>query len=199
MVCQSQRYLVRAIVWSCFSGMEESFWKIVRENFSTLSRILQLQLQRVSGLSQRLDRKKRQFSLRLYNSLKNESQEFHYAYGLKDSLKTDLCCFPSKNRLARNIQILQVFFLQDLAQNLASFALKMKLFLQDMKNLARKLSYNFFLQDFCEIFCILQEKLHFSARLARFVQDQLSTRSCKSCKNNICKICIFLARQFSLG
>ena len=56
---------------------------------------------------------------------------------------------PSKNRLARNIKILQVFFLQDLAQdlaqnlaqdlaqNLANLALKMKLFLQDMKNLAR--------------------------------------------------------------
>ena len=48
--------------------------------------------------------------------------------------------FPSKNRLARNIQILQVFTLQDLqdlALNLASLALKMKLFLQDIKNLAR--------------------------------------------------------------
>ena len=47
---------------------------------------------------------------------------------------------PSKNRLARNIQILQVFFLQDLqdfALNLASLALTMQLFLQDMKNLAR--------------------------------------------------------------
>ena len=68
---------------------------------------------------------------------------------------------PSKNCLARNIQILQVFFLEDLALNLASLALKMKLFLQDMKNLARKLSYNFFLQDSCKIFYILQEKLHF--------------------------------------
>ena len=48
--------------------------------------------------------------------------------------------YPSKNHLARNIQILQVFFLQDLqdlTQNLASLAIKMKLFLQDMKNLAR--------------------------------------------------------------
>ena len=53
---------------------------------------------------------------------------------------------PSKNHLARNIQIFQVFFLQDLqdlAQNLASLALKMKLFLQDMKNLARILQENF--------------------------------------------------------
>ena len=53
---------------------------------------------------------------------------------------------PSKNRLARNLQILQVFFLQDLqgfALTLASLALKTKLFLQDAdekscKNLARK-------------------------------------------------------------
>ena len=67
------------------------------------------------------------------------------------------------------MQVLQVFFLQDLqdlALNLASFALKMKLFLQELKNLARtckkklqdnflarydlnlarKLSCNFFLQ-----------------------------------------------------
>ena len=43
---------------------------------------------------------------------------------------------PSKNRLARNIRILQGFSLQDLqdlALNLASLALKMKLFLQDVK------------------------------------------------------------------
>ena len=45
---------------------------------------------------------------------------------------------PSKNGLARNMHILQ-----DLAQNLASLALKMKLFLQDMKNLARILQENF--------------------------------------------------------
>ena len=52
---------------------------------------------------------------------------------------------PSKNGLARHMQILQVFILQDLqdlAQNLASLALKMKLFLQDMKNLARILQEN---------------------------------------------------------
>ena len=59
---------------------------------------------------------------------------------------------PSKNHLARNIQILQVFFLQDLALYLASLALKMKLFLQDMKNLAnlaRKIvtRFAYFLQD----------------------------------------------------
>ena len=37
---------------------------------------------------------------------------------------------PSKNRLTSNMQTSQVFFLQDL-QDLASFELKMKLFLQD--------------------------------------------------------------------
>ena len=66
---------------------------------------------------------------------------------------------PSKNRLAKNIEILQVFFLQDLqglALNLASFALKMKLFLQDMKNLVRKNCKIIFLQDF--ILQVLQEK-----------------------------------------
>ena len=57
-----------------------------------------------------------------------------------------LVLIPSKNRLARNIQILQVFFLQDLqdlALNLASLALKMKLFMQDMKYLARILQEKF--------------------------------------------------------
>ena len=52
----------------------------------------------------------------------------------------DTSVYPSKNHLARNIQILQVFFLQDLQDlvlNLASLALKMKLFLQELKNLAR--------------------------------------------------------------
>ena len=46
---------------------------------------------------------------------------------------------PSKNHLARNMQVLQVFFLQDLqdlALNLESLALKIKLFLQELKNLA---------------------------------------------------------------
>ena len=66
----------------------------------------------------------------------------------------------------------------------------MKLFLQDIKdlarilqeklqdnfrarfwsNLARKLSYNF-LTRLLQDFYILQEKLHFSARFARYVQD----------------------------
>ena len=44
------------------------------------------------------------------------------------------------------MQILQVFFLQDLqdlALNLANLALKMKLFLQDMQNLARILQEKF--------------------------------------------------------
>ena len=89
------------------------------------------------------------------------------------------------------MQVLQVFFLQDLqdlALNLASLALKMKLFLQELKNLAlilqelvRKNCKIIFLQDFnhilqenylavfsckflqdrCKIFQFLQEKLHF--------------------------------------
>ena len=49
------------------------------------------------------------------------------------------------------------------------------------------------LQDACKLFHILQEKLHFSARLARF-----SVRSCNSCKKNAYKICIYLARRFLL-
>ena len=102
---------------------------------------------------------------------------------------------PSKNHLARNIHILQVFFLQnlqDLAQNLASLALKMKFFLQDLNNLARFLQENFckilFLQDLdqilqenyltilsCKIlarcFVSCKKSFIFSARLARYVQD----------------------------
>ena len=59
------------------------------------------------------------------------------------------CVVPSKNGLARNILILLVFFLQDLqdlqdfALNLAILALKMKLFLKDLKNLARILQEKF--------------------------------------------------------
>ena len=47
---------------------------------------------------------------------------------------------PSKNHVARITQILQKIFLQDLqelAPSLTSLALKMKLFLQDIKNFAR--------------------------------------------------------------
>ena len=125
---------------------------------------------------------------------------------------------PSKNRLVRIIHILQVFFLQDLqdlAQNLASLALKMKLFLsryeKSCKNLARKFCKIVFLQEFDHIlqenyltnfsckflarfFVSCKKSFIFSARLARF-----SARSCKSCKKNTCKICIFLARPFLLG
>ena len=73
--------------------------------------------------------------------------------------------------------------------NLVSLALKMKLFLQDIKTLQEKItrqfscktlikSYkkvilHFFLQDSCKIVYILQEKLHFSARIARYVQDSV--------------------------
>ena len=79
----------------------------------------------------------------------NQSQKLWTTATSKRSSSTNLPTFsqsavgrsiPSKNRLARNMQILQVFFLQDLqdlALNLASLALKMKLFLQDIKNLAR--------------------------------------------------------------
>ena len=53
---------------------------------------------------------------------------------------------PSKNCLARSIQILQVFFLQDLwnlALNLANLAIKMKSFFARCENLARTLQDNF--------------------------------------------------------
>ena len=82
---------------------------------------------------------------------------------------------------------MQVFFLQDLA-------LKMKLFLQDhtknlamilqeklqdnflarlWSNLARKLPYNFFLQDFCKIYISCKKSFIFSARFARYVAIQV--------------------------
>ena len=64
----------------------------------------------------------------------------------------------SKNHLARKMQVLQEYFLQDLqdlALNLVSLTLKMKLFLQELKNpaltlqeLARKMCKIIFLQDF---------------------------------------------------
>ena len=101
------------------------------------------------------------------------------------------------------MQFLQVFFLQDLqdlAQNLASLALKMKLFLQDTKNLARKNCKIIFLQDLIKImqenylakfsykivarfFISCKKSFIFSARLVRFC-----VRSCKPCKKNTCKI-----------
>ena len=34
MVRQSYKFFVCAIVWSCFSGMEGSFLKIVRDSFT---------------------------------------------------------------------------------------------------------------------------------------------------------------------
>ena len=125
--------------------------------------------------------------------------------------RSSLQQLPSKNSLARNIQILQVFFLQDLQDlslNLASLALKMKLFLQDMKNLARKIYKIIFLQDLIKIlqencltifsckilarfFLSCKKSFIFSARLARFCA--------RSCKKNTCKIWIFLARPFLLG
>ena len=83
---------------------------------------------------------------------------------------------PSKNRLARSIQILQVSFLQDLqdlVQNLASLALKMKLFLQDMKNLARILQENFARKFSCKILIKSCKKIILQFFLARFLQDFL--------------------------
>ena len=75
------------------------------------------------------------------------------------------------------MQVLQVFFfqnLQDLALNLARLALKMKLFLQELKNLAlilhelaRKNCKIIFLQDMIKI---LQEN-YLTFFLARSVQD----------------------------
>ena len=49
----------------------------------------------------------------------------------------------SKSHLARNMQILQVFFLQDPALNLGNLVVKTKLFLQAIKNLARILQVKF--------------------------------------------------------
>ena len=94
--------------------------------------------------------------------------------------------------LARNRQVLQIFFsqnLQDLASNLVHIlqilqrlALKLKFFLQDKK------------QESCKIFISCKKSFIFSARLASF-----NARSCKSCKKNTYKTCIFLARWFLLG
>ena len=114
---------------------------------------------------------------------------------------------PSKNRLARNIQVLQVFFLQDLqdlALNLAQIlksCTKNEAFLarykKSCKKLARKYCKMNFLQDLikvlqenylrifsCKIlarvFISCKKSFIFSARLARF-----NARSCKSCKNKL--------------
>ena len=108
------------------------------------------------------------------------------------------------------MQVLQVFFLQDLqdlALNLARLALKMKIFartekscsdLQDFNHI--KIILQFFLQvlaSSCKIsttfFNFCKKSSIFSASLARF-----HARSCKSCKKNTCKTCIFLARWFLL-
>ena len=66
---------------------------------------------------------------------------------------------------------------------------KNETFLASIQNLAKKLSCNF-LQDSCKIFHILREKVHFSARLARF-----SARSCKSCKKILARF-VFLQDSF---
>ena len=46
----------------------------------------------------------------------------------------------------------------------------------------------------CKIFISCKKSFIFSARLTRF-----SARSCKSCKKNTCKICVFPARRLLLG
>ena len=135
-------------------------------------------------------------------------------------------CISSKNRLARNMQILQVFFLQDL-QDLASIFLarfarsctkscksctKNEAFLaryeKSSKTLARKICKIIILQGLIKI---LQENYPatFSCKiLARFFISckksfifsvrlaRFRARSCKSCKKETCKIWIFLARRF---
>ena len=100
----------------------------------------------------------------------------------------------------------------------ARLALKMKLFLQELKNLAlilqelaRKNCKIIFLQDMikilqenylaifsckvlqdqCKIFQFLQEKLHFSASLARF-----NARSCKSARKILARLAHFLQDGF---
>ena len=105
----------------------------------------------------------------------------------------------SKNRLARNMQVLQVFFLQhlqDLALNLARLALKMKRFLQELtilQELARKNCKIICLQDFnhilqenylavssCKIsarfFDSCKKSFIFSASLARFNARKILAR-----------------------
>ena len=84
MVCQSQRYLVHAIVWSCFSGMEESLKNCLRE-FQYFIKDTSASITKSFKVISETRQEKRQFSLRLNNSLKNECH-----YGLKDSLKTVL-------------------------------------------------------------------------------------------------------------
>ena len=76
-------------------------------------------------------------------NLQNECRYTHKTTTRTATKENFSVMLPSKNGLARNILILQVFFLQDLGLNLASLALKMKLFLQDMNNLARILQEKF--------------------------------------------------------
>ena len=122
---------------------------------------------------------------------------------------------PSKNRLAKVCKSCKYFSCktcQTLHQNEAFLARSKK----TCTDLARKIeqdnflarfdqilqemyvSCSVFLQDQCNIFCFLQEKLHLKCKtfmiLARF-----SARSYKSCKKNTCKTCFFLERQFILG
>ena len=91
--------------------------------------------------------------------------------------------------LARNMQALQVIFLQnlqDLALNLARLALKMKLLLQEIKskNLQERLQDRFLARF---------DSFIFSTSLAR-----LSARSCKFSKILLARIAYFLSRLFLL-
>ena len=129
---------------------------------------------------------------------------------------------PSKIGLARNILILQVFFLQDLqdlALNLARSCTKScKSCTKNEAFLARKICKIIFMQDFdqilqenyltifsCKIlarfFISCKKSFILSERLARFCIRSCKSciRSCKSCKKNTCKFWIFLARPFLLG
>ena len=123
--------------------------------------------------------------------------------------------FPSKNRPARNTQILQVLFLQDLQDLVINLAHILKLFLQDINNLARilqeklqdnflarfdrniarKLSCKYIFQDSCKIFLYLARKDSlFSASPARFI-----ARSCKFCKKIFCTRFGYFCKTVSTG
>ena len=73
---------------------------------------------------------------------------------------------------------MQVFFLkdlQDLAQNLASLALKMKLFLQDLDQILQENYLTIFLARFLQDFSYLARKASFLVQdLQDFVQDLAS-------------------------
>ena len=104
------------------------------------------------------------------------------------------CCIKSCTSCTKNEAFLARYekSCKDLAKNCKI------IFLQDFdSNLARRLSYNFFLQGFCncKIFLHLARNSSF---LVQDLQDMCKIYckilQCKSCKKNTCKICIFLAQ-----